>query len=143
MVVVLKRSSSSFRAEYLSTAGAGCDRGPGPVLTFRLVGGRVLVGGGAVRGSETLLVLTRGLTLTGLVVSAPELNSELNKVTPSCWLESSGSFGGREDRGARKGLETALTGAQDEETGEVKKGLNGDFFTGDGGVCLEMFASNI
>ena len=95
-----------------------------------------------VRGSEMLLVLTRGLTLTGLVVSAPELNSEVNKVTPSCWLESSGSFGGREDRGARKGLETALTGGQEEETGEVKKGLNGDFFTGDEGVCLEMFASN-
>ena len=65
MVVVLNRSSSSFRAEYLSPAGADCSPGPpgppGPVLIFLLDGGRVLVGCGAVRGSETLLVLTRAL----------------------------------------------------------------------------------
>ena len=144
MTVVLNRSSSSFSAEYLSPAGA--DWGAGTMLTFLVVGGRV-VEGGAVRGSETLLVLTQGLLvllglltttrggLVLLVVSAPELNNnELNKLTPSCWLESSGSLGGREDSGARKGLDTALTGGQEEETGEVKKGLNGDFFTGEGGA---------
>ena len=149
MTVVLNRSSSSFSAEYLSPAGA--DWGAGPRLTFLLVGGRVLEGG-AVRGSETLLVLTQGLLTTTrgglvllalLVVSAPELNNnELNRLTPSCWLESSGSLGGREDSGARKGLDTALTGGQDEETGEVKKGLNGDFFTGEGGAGGDMLACN-
>ena len=74
MVVVLNRSSSSFRAEYLSPAGADWGAGPGPGLTFLVVGGRVLEGWGAGRGSETLLVLTRGLlvlllttTIRGLV----------------------------------------------------------------------------
>ena len=138
MTVVLNRSSSSFSAEYLSPAGA--DWGAGTMLTFLVVGGRV-VEGGAVRGSETLLVLTQGLlVLLGLLTTTRGglvllvVNNELNKLTPSCWLESSGSLGGREDSGARKGLDTALTGGQEEETGEVKKGLNGDFFTGEGGA---------
>ena len=48
-------------------------------------------------------------------------------------------MGGREESGARKGLDTALAGGQEEETGEVRKGLNGDFFTGagEGGVGLD------
>ena len=76
-VVVLNRSSSSFRAEYLSPAGADWASG-----TFLVAGGRVLAGGWEVRvrGSETLLVLTRKLllALAGLV-SAPELNREVNR----------------------------------------------------------------
>ena len=95
--------------------------------------------GGAVRGSEMLLVLTRPLLLVSTGgVSAPEVSRELNKVRPSCWLRSSGSLGGSEESGARKGLETALAGGQDEETGEVRKGLNGDFFNGEGGGGVEM-----
>ena len=92
-----------------------------------------------VRGSEMLLVLTRGLplrlTVSGLVL-ALEDKSSVNKFIPSFRLESSGSSGGREESGARKGLETVFAGGQEEATGVVKNGLNEDFFTGDLGLAV-------
>lgn len=98
----------------------------------------------SVRGSEMLLVLTRGLplrlTVSGLVLALEDKSSE-NKFIPSIRHESSGSSGGREESGARKGLETVLVvGGQEEATGVVKNGLNEDFFTGDLG--LAMLVSN-
>ena len=89
-----------------------------------------------VRGSEMLLVLTRGLplrlTVSGLVL-ALEDKSSVNKFIPSFRLESSGSSGGKEESGARKGLETVLIGGHEEETGDVRKGLKEVFLTGDVG----------
>ena len=133
MLVVLNRSSSSFRAEYLSPATLA-----GPVVTFLVTGGRVAAGGGAVsvRGSETLLVLTHGLAVTVVLLLSVEDNSFVNKSTPSSRLESSGSSGGKEESGARKGLETVLIGGHEEETGDVRKGLKEVFLTGD--VGFEM-----
>ena len=60
----------------------------------------------------------------------------MNKSTPSSRLESSGSSGGKEESGARKGLETVLIGGHEEETGDVRKGLKEVFLTGD--VGFEM-----
>jgi len=73
MVVVLNRSSNSFRAEYLSEADMVCSLTAGgtltsPALGFLFIGGRVVVGGLA-RGSEMLGLVTQGVTLlTGLAL---------------------------------------------------------------------------
>jgi len=73
MVVVLNRSSNSFRAEYRSEADMVCSLIAGgtltsPALGFLFIGGRVVVGGLA-RGSEMLGLVTQGVTLlTGLAL---------------------------------------------------------------------------
>ena len=85
-----------------------------------------------LRGSE-MLVLTQGLWVTLRLINS------VNKSTPSRRLVSAGFSGGSEDRGARKGLETVLGGGQEEDTGDVRKGLNEDFLTGE--VGLEMLES--
>ena len=137
--VLLNRSSSSARAEYLSpvdwTGGA-------TVLDF-LRGGRA--GGGAVRGSERLLVLTAHGEHMGLGATAQlAASNSVQSWIPRRRDESVGSSGGKEQRGARNGLVHVLetgggTGAIEEERNGLKdfliegleeKGLI-DLFSGD------------
>ena len=94
------------------------------MLGFLFMGGRVEEGGGLVSGSETWLVSTHTELLVFLLLVSllDDASNSVNICIPSSLDLSEGSSGGKDDRGALKGLvQVLMTGGTTEE--EDKNGL--------------------